>query len=126
MKRRYPWSVMPRRTIGEVALGFSITAAVLAFITATFHGIATGFVGITAASDMSSAPGWYMGLAIVFAILFLVFTLCGISGLIAGIVAIVRNRGRGLGAIAIVLAILGPFFSLLVFVVTAAVGNSIG
>ncbi len=106
-------------------MGFSITAAVLAFITATFHGLATGLAGVAEASDMNSAPNWYMGLAIMFAIFFIVFTLCGLTGLIAGIMAIVRNSGRGSGIIAIVLAVLGPFFSLLVFVVTAAVGNSV-
>lgn len=116
---------MPHRTIGGVAMGFSITAAVLAFITATFHGLATGLAGVAEASDMNSAPNWYMGLAIMFAIFFIVFTLCGLTGLIAGIMAIVRNSGRGSGIIAIVLAVLGPFFSLLVFVVTAAVGNSV-
>ncbi|RBP62257.1 hypothetical protein DFO66_11673 [Brevibacterium sanguinis] len=120
--RRTTSSPVQRRSIGRIALGLSITAAILSFVTATAHGLASGLAGVTRAADIDTAPGWYMILGVVFAIIFIVFVLCAVAGLISGIVAIIRDRGRSSGVIAVALAVLAPLVSLLAFILTAAIG----
>jgi len=58
-------------------------------------------------------------------IMFWLGTALGIFAIVAGIIAIARRRGRGMGIAAIVIAVLGPVFFFLAVTLLYGIGNGI-
>lgn len=116
-----------RRPLGAIALVLSILAGVVASGVAGFASfrVAQG-AGAEFVARGGQAVDWRLlspvrDFVLVAEVAFWSGTTLGIAALVMGIVATARNRGRGPGIAAIVVAALGPIvFAALVFVALAA------
>lgn len=119
--------------LGLIAFVASLLGVVIGSILATFGGIQSGSLAQFASSvdstgtlDPEALPesanqiGLLAGLLIVAA--FLVWGAFALWGLIQGIIAAVKNRGRGWGIAAIILSVVGGAIVLVVFLVAAGIG----
>jgi hypothetical protein len=125
------------KTLGLVALVLAIVAAVGASIAGA---VAAFQIGMGAGNRLASLPiGTDFDFSVLSAvrewvlvgeIAFWAGTILGVWALIQGIIAIVRNRGRVLGIVAVAVAVIGPVaFSIAVqaaLTTGLAAGTSIG
>lgn len=104
------------RGLGLIAFLVALAGAVIGSILATIGGIQTGalvqYTGVdTTTVDPNTLPPEAQQSAVVGGLLviagYLVWGVLALWGLIQGIIAAVKNRGRGWGIAAIVIAILG-------------------
>lgn len=109
-----PAPVTPRAAAGRsTVLG---TAALVLTIIAVVAGVVVGGLIGGGVSYWEGEYGYYFddipenlqGLLVVGVVTMFLWTALGITGLILGIVAAARNRGRIRGVVAIVLAVAGP------------------
>jgi len=106
----------PTSTVGTIALIAGLLAAVAAPIAAS---VASWQIGVGVGAEQASVPTTTQFDPSVFVpvrdwvllgeVSFWLGTLFGVWALVQGIVAIARDRGRGAGIAAVVLAALGPF-----------------
>ncbi len=119
------------KKLGIIAFVASVLAVVVGAILAYVAGVQTGGLGqyvdpSTGQVDAESLPPGAEQSAIAVAALsvaaFVVYGILGLWGFIQGIIAAVKNRGRGWGIAAIVIAVLGGIVVVTALGVGAAVG----
>ncbi|WP_314456540.1 hypothetical protein [uncultured Microbacterium sp.] len=119
------------KKLGIIAFVVSVLAVVVGAILAFVAGVQTGGLGqyvdsSTGQVDPESLPPGAEQSAIAVAALsvaaFVVYGILGLWGFIQGIIAAVKNRGRGWGIAAIVIAVLGGIIVITALGVGAAVG----
>lgn len=119
----------PTSAVGTIALVAGVLAAVIAPLAAS---VASWQIGVGVGSEQALIPTGAAFDPSVFTpvrdwvllgeVSFWLGTLFGVWALVQGIVAIAKNRGRGSGVAAVVLAAIGPF----VFAIAVAVFLSAG
>lgn len=119
-------------SLGLLALIAGLIAAVITPIVAGIMAYQIGFAVPDAVTDGTIDAGSLAILApvrdqVLWAeISFWVGTVLGIFALVAGIIAIVKRRGRGLGIAAVVVAALGPVIYWIVLIFLLTIGASAG
>ena len=133
----------PSNRLGLIAFVVALAAIVIGSILAFIGGMQSGALVQYASTgangtteiDASALPEAAQQAAAVAGLLavagFLVFGALGLWGFIQGIIAAIKNRGRGFGIAAIVLAVLGGIVVAVIFGIGATAGaapyvNSIG
>lgn len=119
------------RATGAAALVASLIAAVIASIIAGILALRIGLA--VSVDDLVDTSGTLVLAALspvrietLWAeIMFWLGTALGVLALVAGIIAIVRRRGRGLGIAAVVIAALGPGLFFLAVSIMYGIGNGI-
>lgn len=126
-----PAPVRPSRATGALALAAALIATL---VTPVIAGVLALRIGLVVAIDeLVSAAGELVLAALSPArtetlwaeVMFWLGTALGIFAIIAGIVAVARRRGRGLGIAAIVIAALGPVLFFLAVTLMFGIGNGI-
>lgn len=124
-----PPPVPPSRALGAAALVASLLAAVVTPLIAGVLALRIGLV--VAVDDLVGEAGDLVVSALSPArtetlwaeIVFWLGTALGLFALVAGIIAVARRRGRGMGIAAIVIAALGPAIFFLSVTVLYGIGN---
>ena len=126
-----PAPVRPSRMTGALAL---VAALIATLVTPVIAGVLALRIGLVVLVDeLISVAGDLVVAALSPArtetlwaeIMFWLGTALGLFAIVAGIVAVARRRGRGLGIAAIVIAALGPVFFFLAVILMYGIGNGI-
>ena len=119
----YSWQESaPSRRLGVVAFIVAVTMFVLSAIAAAFIG--QGLSAAVVIENGRAVPGSVTTGGGIFALAAIIHvalgTALGIWAIVQGIVAVVKQRGRGFGVAAIIIAALAPLLSYLAFSITIA------
>ncbi|MFG6502680.1 hypothetical protein [Microbacterium sp. P05] len=103
------------RTLGLVAFVVALAAVIIGSIVAYMGGSALGslveYTGTSGTVDADTLPAEAQAIAasgaVITAVGFAIFGILALWGFIQGIVAAVKNRGRGWGIAAIIIAVIG-------------------
>lgn len=121
------YSEAPAATVAPRPKGLGLTAMILSVL-AMLGGIIAAIALAIAIIDgekngrrLSDIPSDQQLVITLWALTFIFWTLLGLAGLVMGIIATVKRRGRGLGITAIILAILGPIVSFVTWVIATFV-----
>lgn len=126
-----PTAPAPSRATGAVSLAAALIASV---VTPVVAGVLALQIGLAVSvDDLVSGSGEFVIAALSPAriqtlwaeIMFWLGTALGLFGLIGGIIAVARRRGRGMGIAAIVIAALGPGAFFLAVTLAYGIGNGI-
>ncbi|MEV7621311.1 hypothetical protein AB0N59_14365 [Microbacterium sp. NPDC089321] len=126
-----PAPVRPSRRTGALALASAIVATLVTPIVAGVLALQIGL--LVSVDELVSVTGDVVIAALSPArietlwaeIMFWLGTALGIFAIVAGIIAIARRRGRGMGIAAIVIAALGPVLFFLAVTLMYGIGNGI-
>ncbi len=126
-----PPAPAPSRALGAMSLAAALIAAL---VTPAVAGVLALQIGLAVSADDLVDPGGDFVIAALSPvrlqtlwaeIMFWLGTALGLFGVIGGIVAVARRRGRGMGIAAIVIAALGPGIFFLAVTVMYGIGNGV-
>lgn len=112
-----PQTPQQSQRLGRVALGLAIAAAGLSLLASIVLGLTVGPIEADYGSTIAEAPDWVGSLALALMGLQAVLTGVGITALVVGMVAAALHRGRVLGIVATIIAVLAPVVSFGVYIV---------
>lgn len=126
-----PPPVAPSRALGATALVAALVAAVVSPVVAAVLALRIG-LAVSVDDLISDVSGFVIAalspvrIETLWAeIMFWLGTVLGIGAIAAGIIAVARRRGRGMGIAAIVIAALGPGVFFLAVTLAYGIGNGI-